>query len=400
MQGAVPLVVHGEAGAQTARRLLFHAHEQGFFSYALLGKEEWERVLLERGFAEEDAGSERGAGSSRVRTSQMLRARYGLDSAGAMLVVALRYAPDVAPEPAAARAGRGLPPLPLPEAGKPVATIGRFARGNWYGEISARLAACAAATAEDMAAAGMPRFPPKRWQRFSNSRFPEKALAVAAGLGTIGRNGLVIAEAPCSEYGRANGSAKEGYPAGGGVADGLLRGDVVRGEVPFTDASSAVLLGLLLLPFDIETASMPPRRPPMLPLSRCGSCRRCVDACPTAALHRGPQPVFERERCMQYYSSRAGTLPAFIEASWQDQLYGCDLCLEACPYFRPDAKARTDRGMIGGALDAESIAGMDDGQLRALLKGTSLDQKWIEPGALRRNATLALRKRKAPREAQ
>lgn len=391
MQGDAPPTLYGEAGALTARWLLFHAQAQGFFSCAVLGKQEWERVLLERGFAEDEGGAERGAESSRARASQMVRARYGLDSAGAMLVVALCYAPDVAPEPAAARAGRGLPPLPLPEPGKPVATIGRFARGNWYGEIGARLAACAAATAAEMAAAGMPRFPPKRWQRFSNSRFPEKALAVAAGLGTIGRNGLFIAEAPCSGGGQAQGSA-----AGGN----RLRGDVVRAKAPSAGASSAVLLGLLLLPFDIETASIPPRRPPMLPLSRCGNCRRCVDACPTKALQFGPQPAFERERCVQYYSSRAGALPAFIEASWQDQLYGCDLCLEACPYFRPDAEARTDRGMIGGALDAASIAGMDDGQLRALLKGTSLDQKWIEPGALRRNAALALRKSKAPRDAQ
>jgi len=383
MQGDAPPTLRGEAGALTARWLLFHAQEQGFFSYAVLEKQAWESVLLARGvvgggvsetphstpagrrWVPDDGAVEGRIGAGQARASQMVRARYGLDSAGAMLVVALRYASDVAPEPAAARAGRGLPPLPLPVPGKSVATIGRFARGNWYGEIGARLAACAAATAKQMAAAGMPFFPPKRWQRFSNSRFPEKALAVAAGLGTIGRNGLLITEAPCSG-----------------------------------DASSAVLLGLLLLPFDIETASIPPRRPPMLPLSRCGNCRRCIDACPTKALHFGPQPTFERERCVQHYSSRVGALPALIETSWQDQLYGCDLCLEACPYFRPDAEARTDRGMIGGALDAESIAGMDDGQLRALLKGTSLDQKWIEPGALRRNATLALRKPKEPRGAQ
>ncbi len=375
MQGAPPSVLHGEAGARTARRLLFHAHHQGFFSYALLGKDEWERVLLERGFVEEDVDLERGGVSETPHAFQAVRMRYGLDAAGAMLVVALRYAPDLAPEPAAARAARGLSPLPLPEAGKPVVTIGRFARGNWYREINARLAACAAAMSTEMATAGLPFFPPKRWQRFSNSRFPEKGLAVAAGLGSIGRNGLLIAEASRVTT-------------------------TTTAKVPFPYASSAVLLGLMLLPFDIEEALMPRRRPPRTALSFCGNCRRCVEACPTGALHVAQQPVFERERCIQYYSSQLETLPAFIEASWQDQLYGCDLCLNACPYFRPDPEAYTDRGAIGGSLDAVSIARMSDDQLRALLKGSSLDQKWIAPGALRRNATLALRKRGASREAQ
>lgn len=352
----IPQYMQGEAGAQTARWLLFHAREQGFFSSAVLGKKEWERVLLEQGFAEEEEG---------------VRARYGLDEAGAMLVVALRYAPDVEPEPAAARAARGLPPLPLPGAGKPMAKIGRFARGNWYGEIGSRLAACAAATSGDMAAAGLPLFSPKRWQRFSNSRFPEKALAVAAGLGAVGRNGLLIAEA--SDAGPVQDSAA------GSASRAATR-------------SSAVLLGLMLLPFDLEEVLIPPRRPPRTALSFCGSCRRCVDACPTAALHCAPEPVFERDRCIQYYSSRAGALPAFIEASWQDQLYGCDLCLEACPYFRPDPDARAGRGQIGGFFDAASIAGMEDTQLRALLKGSTLDRKWIEPSALKRNAALIVKK--------
>ena len=419
MQGAPPSVLHGEAGARTARRLLFHAHHQGFFSYALLGKDEWERVLLERGFVEEDVDLERGGVSETPHAFQAVRMRYGLDAAGAMLVVALRYAPDLAPEPAAARAARGLSPLPLPEAGKPVVTIGRFARGNWYREINARLAACAAAMSTEMATAGLPFFPPKRWQRFSNSRFPEKGLAVAAGLGSIGRNGLLIAEA---SRGECEGAQSRGEERGAGENDLLNDGAAFATEtprvattttaitteiatttttakVPFPYASSAVLLGLMLLPFDIEEALMPRRRPPRTALSFCGNCRRCVEACPTGALHVAQQPVFERERCIQYYSSRLETLPAFIEASWQDQLYGCDLCLNACPYFRPDPEAYTDRGAIGGSLDAVSIARMSDDQLRALLKGSSLDQKWIAPGALRRNATLALRKRGASREA-
>jgi epoxyqueuosine reductase QueG len=299
-----------------------------------------------------------------------------------MLVVALSYAPDVEAEPAADRAARGLPPLPLPKEGKPVARIGRFARGNWYGEIGARLAACAAASSLDIAEAGLPLFPPKHWHRFANSRFPEKALAVAAGLGAVGRNGLLIAEA-----------SEAGQERGGAAGGGLPNSGVTRAYFHSSTRSSAVLLGLMLLPFDLEQDVIPQRHPPLADLSLCGDCRNCVDACPSRALHFAPAPAFERRRCIQHYASISGPLPDFIEASWQNQLYGCDLCLEACPYFRPDPGARTDRGKIGGSFDAASIAGMEDAQLRALFRGSALDQKWIEPGALRGNARLALRNR-------
>jgi len=373
VQGGPPVKLQGEAGARAARWLLFHVQEQGFFSYAILGKEEWETVLLERGFAEEEGILE--------------TARS--DAAGAMLVVALRYAPDVEPEPAAGRAARGLPPLPLPGAGKPVAKVGRFARGNWYREVIDRLATSAKATATDMVAVGLPFFPPKRWHRFANSRFPEKALAVAAGLGATGRNGLVIAEAS-GTGGQARGSA-----AGGG----LPSGGVIRAYFHSSARSSAVLLGLMLLPFDLEQAIIPPRHSPQAMLSLCGNCRRCVDACPSRALHFAPEPassrasgrVFERRRCIQHYASISGPLPDFIEASWQNQLYGCDLCLEACPYFRPDPDAHVSSGHIGGLFDAKVIAGMEDTQLRALFRGSALDQRWIEPEALRRDATLAVK---------
>jgi len=48
-------------------------------------------------------------------------------------------------------------------------------------------------------------------------------------------------------------------------------------------------------------------------------------------------------------------------------------------------------GHIGGLFDAKVIAGMEDTQLRALFRGSALDQRWIEPEALRRDATLAVK---------
>jgi epoxyqueuosine reductase QueG len=339
-----------------AETLLRNAASQRFFSFAILRKEEWE---------------------------EMVSAPYQLESAGAMLVAALRYAPDVEPIPAKAGEGQGKPLLIRAKDGQKAAIIGRFARANWYREMIGRLAAIARVTSEEAAKLSLPVFPIKQWHRFSNSRFPEKALAVAAGLGTIGRNGLLIARQTVLEGQSCAGKAKALAKASG---------------EPLW--SSAVVLGLMLLPFDITQEAVLQsedssgqelflfHRSPLPLLSLCGACSKCVDACPTHALALADSPCYERARCIQNYTSIAGALPGFIEAAWTTQLYGCDKCLEACPYFKPDPHAYTALGRIGGTFDAASIAAMSDDELRAFFKGSALDQKWIVSAALRRNAEL------------
>lgn len=386
------MMLEGGAAQWYAEALLRNADSQHFFSYAILRKEEWVRVLRERGFAEEEGGAGgelAGAESMRMqRYGDGLWARYQLDSAGAMLIAALRYAPDVEPESAEARAAQGKPPLPLPEEGRAAVTIGRFARGNWYREMIERLAACARAASEGAAGLGLPIFSLKKWHRFSNSRFPEKALAVAAGLGTIGRNGLLIARRTVLE---AQGCAVQPETGDSKEAEPIER---ATASLPGAEWSSAVVLGLMLLPFDVRKEASILHGEPIKPLALCGACQKCIDACPTRALSRDEGPYYERARCIQNYTSSAGALPKDIEAAWSNQLYGCDICLEACPHFKPDPEAHTALGRIGGTFDAASIAAMSDAGLRAAFKGSALDQKWIEAEALKRNAEWVARRHK------
>ncbi len=332
------------------------------YASGILSVAEWGRVL--------DAAGDR---------NRVLQ-RYHLDNAGAILVAALRYAPDVSPEPQNARKKRGLPSLPLlrdadEEGGGHVvrARVARFARADWYHEILDRFALVVRKVSERALRVGHPVFAARQWRRFVNSWFPEKNLAVAAGLGTIGRNGLLIA-----------------------------RADIVDKRPETAPAwSSAVVLGLLMLPFDVEFESEGEihscssvqqdfHRPPLKALMRCGSCTRCIDACPSKALAHADHPLFIRERCIQHYASIEGELPAFIAAAWNDQLYGCDICLEACPFFIPDPDAVCTRGNIGGSFDARAVATTDDPRLRLMFKDSALDHGWISPRALRRNAALIL----------
>jgi epoxyqueuosine reductase len=221
--------------------------------------------------------------------------------------------------------------------GEPRGWISRYAWGRDYHEVLwERLNALAEALRE--------RFPEPHESRAYADTGPiaERLFAKYAGLGWLGKNTLLL-------------NKKMG---------------------------SWFFLGVIVTTLELAASLAPYEMPPA---DLCGNCRRCLDACPTGAF---VEPyVLDARRCISYLTIELrGSVPEEFREAIGNNVYGCDICQEVCPYnrkapvatisdFEPrswaNAEVRTERSpqVLKPNL---AVASMPELELRPSKEGTNI----------------------------
>jgi epoxyqueuosine reductase len=143
---------------------------------------------------------------------------------------------------------------------------------------------------------------------------------------------------------------------------------------------SWTVLGTLVTDVQIEPT-------PPLELD-CGSCRLCIDACPTGALDE--PGVLDAARCLSYWTQAPHAIPEDFRTELGDSVYGCDVCQEVCPWNRGVERRREHLSRTEGSTPVVSLREWlecDDASLASELDRLYVprnDGRW-----LRRNALVA-----------
>jgi len=150
-----------------------------------------------------------------------------------------------------------------------------------------------------------------------------------------------------------------------------------------TPIGSYVFLGALLTDLELAFDSPTPKD--------CGSCRLCIDACPTDALDEAYH--LAAERCIAYLTiEHRGPIDADLRPKLGEWVFGCDICQEVCPYNastrgRPSGWPEFEP-RLGTRLDLTAILELDDEAFRQTFRGSPI--KRAKRRGLARNAALAL----------
>lgn len=123
--------------------------------------------------------------------------------------------------------------------------------------------------------------------------------------------------------------------------------------------------------------------------NRCGRCTRCLDACPTRAI---VEPfTLDSRRCISYLTiEHKGSIPVELRPAIGNRVFGCDSCLEACPWNRFAREGRIMRRhwQAHPAPRLLDLLEMDDPGFRARFAGTPVERTGRQ--RMRRNACVAI----------
>ena len=188
---------------------------------------------------------------------------------------------------------------------------------------------------------------------YDDNRLVDRAAAVRAGLGWLGRNTMLLSRE---------------------LGSWMVLGSVVTtAELPVADGVQP---------------------------DGCGTCSRCQTACPTGALDEAG--VLDANRCLAWLVQAPGTFPSEFRDALGDRIYGCDDCQVVCPYNdpvggSPQSRRRshpqavtlgTSRETRSSSVDVVGLLQMTDDDLMAAFGHWYIPRR--QPEYLRRNALVVL----------
>ena len=247
----------------------------------------------------------------------------------------------------------------------PHGRIARYAYGDDYHKtIKKRLHKLADALAE--------KYPDQRFRStVDTAPILEREYAAAAGLGWIGKHTLLI------------------HPQLG----------------------SYMLLGTVVTTLELATSEdlgYPTSTFPLVPATdHCGTCTRCIDACPTDCISSSGPRAVDATRCISYLTlEHRSPIDEPLHRMMGDWIAGCDVCQEVCPHNRERGSGIEDQGGVeeervvrptihpaytprapGPGLSLLEVLDWTEEDRRAALKGSAL--KRIKLGMFKRNALIA-----------
>jgi epoxyqueuosine reductase len=251
------------------------------------------------------------------------------------------------------------PALPI-DYSKPSGWISRYAWGDDYHDVlRERLDALAGSLRERFAE------PFEARAYVDTGPVQERVLAKYAGLGWLGKNTLLLNQ--------------------------ML--------------GSFFFLGVILTTLDLEPTLGENELPPP---DLCGSCRRCLDACPTQAF---VEPyVMDARKCISYLTIELkGSIPEEFRGPMGNHVFGCDICQDVCPWnrrapivttpqFQPRVFPSPEENRASESLQPQDeslylprlewLLGLNEADFRELFRGSAVKRaKWR---GLIRNACIAL----------
>jgi epoxyqueuosine reductase len=156
-------------------------------------------------------------------------------------------------------------------------------------------------------------------------------------------------------------------------------------------AGSWLFLGTILTSLELTPSLGPDELPAP---DRCGTCRACLDACPTSAI---VEPyVLDANRCISYLTIELrGSIAEGLRQPMGGHVFGCDICQDVCPWNRKSPRTAAaefqPRNLKEGSLflpDLLRLANLSEAEFRESFRGSPVKRtKWR---GLVRNACIAL----------